>query len=75
MKQRSRSSTDNKIMSKSLNEVDRFNAMIALFPFIITPRLQRAEDKDAWPGPTILAAISGKESFGAVESTSGCLRI
>src|SRR5678815_6032495 len=27
------------IMSKSLNEVDRFNAMIALFPFIITPEI------------------------------------
>lgn len=26
-----------KVMSKSLNEVDRFNAMIALFPFVITP--------------------------------------
>jgi SPP1 family phage portal protein len=50
-----------KIMSKSLNEVDRFNAMIALFPFIITPEIA-AElktkgyfhdldpyDSDKWP--------------------------
>ena len=49
------------IMSKSLNEVDRFNAMIALFPFIITPEIA-AElktkgyfhdldpyDSDKWP--------------------------
>lgn len=26
-----------KVMSKSLNEVDRFNAMIALLPFVVTP--------------------------------------
>jgi len=28
-----------KVMSKSLNEVDRFNAMIALFPFMINPEI------------------------------------
>jgi SPP1 family phage portal protein len=50
-----------KVMSKSLNEVDRFNAMIALFPFIVTPEIasqlksmgyfQGLEqyDADKWP--------------------------
>lgn len=50
-----------KVMSKSLNEVDRFNAMIGLFPFLISPDIAAdlkskgyfhdldQYDSDKWP--------------------------